>query len=243
MAKADLIYIQCERGFFTYHHYGIDIGDGTVVHLATEPEEGPTVCNQAFPDPKGSEMSVQRVSVEDFAKGATVSVEQVDKPLSPDVVVERAIAAVGKRGYHLVNANCEHFARLIKTGKSNSVQVDMCVRSIVRTAFSGFASTARRHVIACSLTAVTQSKFLVAAGSLLPTVVGETARQGAYIVARKLQMTHDEAEKSSRSVGHAACAVGGFVVGGPVGSAGALAISVAADRLTDSIQKRYPAQS
>ena len=243
MAQADLIYIRCERGLFGYLHYGIDIGDGTVVHLATEPCIGPTVLNQTFPDPNGSDMSVQRVSMEDFAKGATVSIEVVDQPLSPNVVIQRALAAVGRRGYHLVNGNCEHFARLIKTGKSHSVQVDMCVSSVVRTAFSGFASTARRHVIACSLTAVTQSKFLVAAGALLPTVVGETARQGAYIAARKLKMTHDEAERSSRSVGHAACAVGGFVVGGPVGSAGALAISVAADRLTDAIQKRYPSQN
>ena len=238
MAQADLIYIRCERGLFGYLHYGIDIGDGTVVHLATEPDVGPTVFNQTFSDSNGREMSVQRVSMEDFAKGATVSIEEVDQPLEPSIVIERALAAVGRRGYHLVNGNCEHFARLIKTGKSHSVQVDMCFNSVVRTAFSGFASTARRHVIACSLTLVSQSKFLVAAGALLPTVIGETARQGAYIAARKLKMTHDEAERSSRSVGHAACAVGGFVVGGPVGSAGALAISVAADRLTDAIQKR-----
>ena len=243
MAQADLIYIQCERGLFGYLHYGIDIGDGTVVHLATDPRVGPTALNQTFPDANGSEMSVQRASLNEFAKGATVSIEAVDQPLASNIVIERALAAVGRRGYHLVNGNCEHFARLIKTGKGNSVQVDMCVSSVVRTAFSGFASTARRHVIACSLTAVTQSKFLVAAGALLPTIVGETARQGAYSAARRLKMTHDEAELSSRSVGHAACAVGGFVVGGPVGSAGALAISVAADRLTDAIQKRYPAQN
>lgn len=243
MAKADLIYIQCERGFFGYLHYGIDIGDGTVVHLATEPCAGPPVLKQTFPNLNGSEMSVQRVSMQDFSEGATVSIEEVDQTLAPSIVIDRALAAVGRRGYHLVNGNCEHFARLIKTGKGNSVQVDMYVCSVIRTAFSSFASTARRHVIACSLSAVTQSKFLVAAGSLLPTVVGETARQGAYLAARKLKMTHDEAERSSRSVGHAACAVGGFVVGGPIGSAGALAISVAADRLTDAIQKRYPSQN
>lgn len=243
MAQADLITIRCERGFFCYLHYGIDIGDGTVVHLATEPHVGPAVRSQTFPYPNGSDMSVQRVSMDEFANGATVSLEDVDEPLAPCIVIERAIAAVGRRGYHLVIGNCEHFARLIKTGKGHSVQVDMCVSSVVRTAFSGFASSARWHVIACSLTAVSQSKFLVAAGALLPTVIGETARHGAYFAARKLKMSHDEAERSSRSVGHAACAVGGFVVGGPAGSAGALAISVAADRLTDALQKRYPSQN
>ncbi len=225
MARADLISIVCQRGFFDYLHYGVDIGDGTVVHLATEPE--------------GREMSVQRVCIELFAQGADVSVEEVEEPFPPDEVIERALAAIGRRGYDLVIGNCEHFARHVKTGRGHSVQVDKCVSSVVRTAFSGFVSATRRHVIAGSLTAVSQSRVLVAVGSLVPTLVGETARQGAYLAARQLKMTHDEAERSSRSVGHAACAVGGFVVGGPAGFAGALAISVAADRLTDAIHKRY----
>ncbi len=225
MARADLISIVCRRGFFDYLHYGIDIGDGSVVHLATEPE--------------GREMSVQRVSMELFARGGSVSNETVDEPLPPDEVIERALAAVGQRGYDLVIGNCEHFARQMKTGRGHSVQVDICVSSVVRTAFSGFVSATRRHVIAGSLSAVSQSRFLVAAGSLVPTVVGETARQAVYLAARKWEMTHDEAERSSRSVGHAACALGGFVVGGPAGSAGALAISVASDRLADAIRKRF----
>ena len=225
MAKADLISILCMRGIVSYQHFGIDIGDGTVVHLATESD--------------GQRMSVQRVSQEEFAKGADVSVEVVADELAPDVVVERSIAAVGRVGYDLMIGNCEHFAREMKTGKGQSHQVDMCVSSIVRAAFSGFASTSRRYVIAGSLTAISQSKVLVAAGSLLPTVVGETARQGSYYAARKLKMTHEEADRSSRSVGHAACAIGGFVVGGPAGSAGALAISMAADRLSDAIQKKF----
>ena len=225
MAKADLISILCMRGIVSYQHFGIDIGDGTVVHLATESD--------------GQRMSVQRVSLEEFAKGAEVSVEVVADELAPDVVVERSIAAVGRVGYDLMIGNCEHFAREMKTGKGQSHQVDMCVSSIVRAAFSGVASTSRRYVIAGSLTAISQSKVLVAAGSLVPTVVGETARQGSYYAARKLKMTHEEADRSSRSVGHAACAIGGFVVGGPAGSAGALAISMAADRLSDAIQKKF----
>ncbi len=225
MARADLISVKCRRGIFRYLHYGIDIGDGTVVHLATEPD--------------GSEMSVQRVSIDMFANGTSISIETVKEALTADTVIERALAAVGRMGYDLVIGNCEHFARQVKTGKGHSVQVDLCVSSVVRTAFSSFVSTARRQVIAGSLTAVSQSRFLVAAGSLVPTVVGETARQGAYLAARQLEMTHAEAERSSRSVGHAACALGGFIVGGPVGSASALAISVASDQLTNAIQKRF----
>lgn len=229
MAQGDLISVQCRRGLFTYLHYGIEIGDGTVVHLATEAN--------------GCDMSVQRVSMEEFSNGATVCVETVEPSLPDSTVVASALGAVGRKGYHLVIGNCEHFARLIKTGNGKSVQVDMYVNTVFRTAFSGFASAARRHVIAKSITLISQSKFLIAVGSLVPTVVGETARQGAYLTARKLKMTHEEAERSSRSVAHAASAIGGFVVGGPVGSAGALAIAMAADRVTDAIERRFPSQN
>ncbi len=225
MAKADLISISCLRGFFHYFHYGIDLGDGTVVHLATEPQ--------------GREMLVQRVSMESFANGSAIAIEAVTDALPADVVVQRALEAVGTKGYDLVIGNCEHFAREMKTGKGQSVQVKMYLSSVARTAFSGIASTARRHVIASSLTMVSQSKTLLAAGSLLPTVMGESARHGAYLVARKMTMAHEEAEKSSRSVGHAACAAGGFVVGGPAGSAAALAISVASERFAELLQKRF----
>jgi hypothetical protein len=229
MARADLISVACRRGWFNYFHYGIDIGDGTVVHLAT--------------DQRGNEMCVQRVSMESFASGSAVSIEGVVGELPPEVVVQRALEAIGKTGYHLVIGNCEHFAREMKTGKGQSVQVEMCVSSVIRTTFSGLASTAKRQVIAGSITMVSQSKTLLAAGSLVPTVVGETARQGAYLVARKMAMSHEEAERSSRSVGHAACAMGGFAVGGPAGSAAALAISVASERIADLVQRRVQAQN
>jgi hypothetical protein len=184
-------------------------------------------------------MTVQRVSLERFANGAEISIEAVADELAPDMVVALALEAVGTSGYDLMIGNCEHFARKMKSGRGQSHQVDMCVNSVVRAAFSGIASTSRRYVIASSLTVISQSKILIAAGSLVPTVVGETARHGSYYAARKLKMTHEEADRSSRSFGHAACALGGFVVGGPAGSAGALAISMAADRLSDAIQKKF----
>ncbi len=229
MAVGDLIQVQCTRGPIRYLHYGIDIGDGTVVHLAM--------------DRNGRSMSVQRVSVDDFCNGSEICVEAVEKPLPPEVVVEKALATVGKQGYHLAIGNCEHFARLMKTGKGESHQVDVFVGTVVRTAFSCLASTAKRNVIASSLTALSQSRFLIVAGSLLPTVVSETARHGTYLAARKLKMTHEQSSRSSRSVGYAASALSGFVLGGPVGSAGSLAISIASDRVTDAIKSQIENQN
>lgn len=240
MAKADLISIPCRRGLFQYLHFGIDIGDGTVVHLATEAMATEAMGTEAMGTEAmetgvyGTEMSVQRVLMERFANGQPVMVESVSDPLPPDEVVRGALDAVGTRGYHLVLGNCEHFARKLKTGRVESVQVEMCWESVVRAAVASIASTARRHVIAKSIAIATQSRFLVAAGSLVPTIAGETARHGVYAVGRRCQMSHADAQKSSRAAGHAACALGGLVVGGPVGSAGALAISIATERMVDA---------
>ena len=76
MARADLISIACRRGWFNYLHYGIDIGDGTVVHLAT--------------DLDGYEWCVQRVSMKSFASGSAVSIEAVIGELPPDDVARRS---------------------------------------------------------------------------------------------------------------------------------------------------------
>ena len=229
MSQADLISILCTRGFFSYLHYGIDIGDGTVVHLATNDGE--------------EEMSVQRVSMEQFAGGASITVEQVENALPNERVIELALTAVGKRGYHLFEGNCEHFAREIKTGNNHSIQIDMVIKSIVRTALSGIANTSSRTVIASSIAALTQSRLLITAGSLVPTLFGETARCSSYFAARHLNVPHTEADKSSRAVGHAASAIGGFAVGGPIGSLGALAVSIAADRVTESMEEKFGDQS
>jgi len=229
MARADLISIRCRRRGVPFFHYGIDIGDGTVVHLATEPD--------------GNSMSVQRVSQELFADSKAVDIELSENSLADDEVIERALEAMGRRGYHLVEANCEHFAREIKTGVSHSIQVDMFVSSVVRTAFTGMANTASRNVIASSIAILTRSRLLVTAGALVPTIAGEVARCGVYAAAKRFKITHKVAETSSRSVGYAGSALGGFLVGGPVGSLGALAISYAADRVTDRIQKKLNDQS
>lgn len=227
MSKADLISVRCRRGVLRFYHFGIDIGDGTVVHLATTPN--------------AKEMTVQRVSLMEFSGGEPITVETANDSLADELVVERALTAVGQTGYHLVAGNCEHFAREIKSGRCESVQVDMYVSSVVRTAFSGIAMTASRHVVAGSIAVLSKSKLLVTVGSLVPTLLAETARCGSYMAARKLNMSHENANVSSRSVGHAASAIGGFVVGGPAGSLGALAISVAADQITESIQRKLRA--
>ncbi len=46
------------------------------------------------------------------------------RTLTPKETVDAANRAVGKKGYDLVDGNCEHFASKCKTGKPRSKQVE-----------------------------------------------------------------------------------------------------------------------
>ena len=105
-----------EGSVFGFWHHGIDCGDGTVVHYAGEP---------------GQEKSkrfavIRRTPVEDFQMGEEYAlhvVQYADEDVyDPEEVVRRAVSKLGKREYHLLKSNCEHFARWCKTGESSSTQ-------------------------------------------------------------------------------------------------------------------------
>ena len=109
MAKGDCIYVYRNFGALAgvYKHYGIDCGDGTVIHYR-----------------KPSEV-IERTSMETFSQGNPVYVAEYTKGFAyiPDVVVERAKSRLGEHDYNLLSNNCEHFACWCKTGISDSKQV------------------------------------------------------------------------------------------------------------------------
>ena len=109
MAKGDCIYVYRNFGVLAgvYKHYGIDCGDGTVIHYR-----------------KPSEV-IERTSMETFSQGNPVYVAKYSKGFAyiPDVVVERAKSRLGEHDYNLLSNNCEHFACWCKTGISDSKQV------------------------------------------------------------------------------------------------------------------------
>ena len=109
MAKGDCIYVYRNFGVLegVYKHYGIDCGDGTVIHYR-----------------KPSEV-IERTSMETFSQGNPVYVAKYSKGFAyiPDVVVERAKSRLGEHDYNLLSNNCEHFACWCKTGISDSKQV------------------------------------------------------------------------------------------------------------------------
>ena len=109
MAKGDLVYAY--RNLFQldglYKHYGIDCGDGTVIHYR-----------------KPSEI-IERTSMATLSRGNSVYVVEDLEGFSfvPDVVVARAESRLGENNYNLLFNNCEHFAWWCKTGISDSKQI------------------------------------------------------------------------------------------------------------------------
>ena len=109
MAKGDCIYSYRNLGDFKglYKHYGIDCGDGTVIHYR-KPSE-----------------TIEQTSMETFSQGGSIYKAEYSEGFGyiPDVVVERARSRIGERDYNLLFNNCEHFTNWCKTGISDSKQV------------------------------------------------------------------------------------------------------------------------
>ncbi len=109
MAKGDCIYVYRNLGQLQalYKHYGIDCGDGTVIHYR-----------------KPSEI-IEQTAYAEFTQGNPVYVAEYSDGFGyiRDVVVERAKSRVGENDYNLLFNNCEHFTSWCKTGISDSKQV------------------------------------------------------------------------------------------------------------------------
>jgi len=109
MAKGDCIYVYRNFGQLqgVYKHYGIDCGDGTVIHYR-----------------KPSEV-IEQTSFATFSRGNPVYVAEYSEGFGyiPDVVLERAKSRLREQEYNLLSNNCEHFASWCKTGISDSKQI------------------------------------------------------------------------------------------------------------------------
>ena len=109
MARGDHIKVRRWRGLYTHH--GIDMGDGTVIHLAGEPL-------------RARRARVCRTDMATFLAGGRARVVPYPRGARPaDEVIAAAEAGLARGGYCLGRNNCEHFATRCKTGKPMSRQV------------------------------------------------------------------------------------------------------------------------
>jgi hypothetical protein len=109
MARGDHIRVKRWRGL--YSHHGIDMGDGTVIHLPGEPF-------------RRGDVRICRTSINEFlAGGRAVRVAYGPEAWEPEAAAAAAEALLARPGYCLLRFNCEHFATYCKTGRATSRQV------------------------------------------------------------------------------------------------------------------------
>ncbi len=90
----------------SYRHHFIEWVDGQVIHL--------------YGDCKCKSRASVRVDPEIIATGGRP--KRLHAP-GGAAAAERALSRVGKRGYDLIDGNCEHFAQWCVTGAQKSTQV------------------------------------------------------------------------------------------------------------------------
>jgi Lecithin retinol acyltransferase len=95
------------------HHDGIYIGDGLVIHMASDPGGGKASAH------------VQITTLAAFAAGRPVTVRLYAGNRDPDAIVARAMSRLDDSGYNLISNNCQHFARWCATGDHISEQVEV----------------------------------------------------------------------------------------------------------------------
>jgi hypothetical protein len=108
MTRGDHIYVDRVGGL--YSHHGIDCGDGTVIHYWVN--ESPFAA------------SIRRTTLEEFAEGGLVRIQDYAACAPPEVVIRRAVGSLGAGGFDPLTNNCEHFAVWCKTGRVESRQAE-----------------------------------------------------------------------------------------------------------------------
>lgn len=224
MSRGEHIYVDGWCAGIPFQHHGIDMGDGTVVHLA--PEAGARVTLR---DSSGR-FAVRRVSTDEFAAGQTIRVVRHADGLPSDQVVSRALAMVGQTGYSLLGGNCEHFASSCATGQSVSRQIDMASAAVV-TATSAATKVVWSIAARTGLRAVVRGAVKVhPAGLLADGVEALMLAAGCH-----RGLTADRSKRLARVSGNLTAVGVGAVLGGPVGAAAALAVHQSSTAVADGI--------
>lgn len=147
--------LEVPRSLFT--HFGIYLGDNKVAHLIPDILPALTSNKKLISSVITNERlilgciyrcaTVRVDTLEDFAYGASILVNRVDKvmttpPLPNDKVARRAEKLIGAFPYSLLWSNCEHFVTYCRYGAARSRQTEQVLPPI----FSFISVTAHMHV-------------------------------------------------------------------------------------------------
>jgi len=223
MARGDHICVAGTLHGIPFQHHGIDMGDGTVIHLA--PANGMRVVLRDATD----RFAVRRDSLEIFSLGRTPKVIRHEKGLDAEEVARQAESYLGKTGYSLLDGNCEHFAALCASGASRSQQIEMAEATV-----SAMTSMATKAVWAVS-SRIGASLLMRGVTKIHPAMlIADGVEVAALAIGCRRGLTADKSRQVARISGSLAAVGIGGVLGGPAG----IAISLAAHSSSTALAER-----
>lgn len=238
MAKADLIWVGCTHKGIPFRHYGIDAGNGNVIHLVSENSaDTPIDLNPMNLNPMNlNTMAVRETTLEEFSNGRRVHCEPVANSLDSETTLKRARSRVGERIYNLESYNCEHFARECKTGVPISHQVER-MHAVGKATLQGAAKVAltaiaKRRLGQVAIHGLTGSAIRL--GRLSPAMFASDAAQCVTTWASTQCGAEPEQVKLlAKIAGRGTAAVVGFAQGGPLGSSSMVALHIASEKASE----------
>ena len=227
MTRGQHLYVRGSLGRVPFEHHGIDMGDGTIVHLS--PEGGPRLT---FRD-HTNRFQVRRTTIEQFAEGRPVEIRHHTLALDPEVIAKNAECRIGISGYSLLGGNCEHFATLCATGVASSHQVEMGTATV--SAVASAATKAFWVATARTGTRIVVKGAVKGAVKLHPAaLLADGIEIATLAVGCRKGLSAPDAKRFARISGNLTALGVGFVLAGPGGAM----VSLAAHTSSTSVAQR-----
>lgn len=223
MTRGQHLYVRGSIGGVPYEHHGIDMGDGTVVHLS--PEGGARVTLRD----SSSRFQVRRTSLEQFAEGRPVEIRYHRQALDPEVIARNAESRIGFSGYSLLGGNCEHFATLCAAGVASSQQVEMGTATV-----SAVASAATKAFWVATARTGTQIALKGAVKLHPAAILADGIEIAALAVGCRTGLCPPDAKRFARISGNLTALGVGFALAGPGGAM----VSLAAHTSSTAVAQR-----
>ncbi len=208
MAKGDHFFVWRTHLGVPFQHHAIDVGDGSVVHF-TDGDRG-----VAGPGGSTADFEIKQTSIDVVTRGGRDKVYVIahrDR-LARDTVVDRAFSQVGRRGYHLIFDNCEHFACWCVVDRDQSRQVDVARERLSAASIKAIAAGGVRLVSRAGVKRVVR-------GASAWMLVADAAQWATEAGGHHVGLTNPEHRKQAgRAVG-GMTALGVGALGGPLGIA------------------------
>ncbi len=228
MAKGDHFFVWRRHLGVPFQHHAIDVGDGTAIHF-TDGEGGVAGPGRSTDGFVVMHTSMSVVTAEGRCKPYII---EHASPLEADEILQRAMSQLGRKGYHLMFDNCEHFATWCAVDREESGQIRIACQRLAATSVKTMAAGTVRFASRYGAKRLMRG----ASGWLL---LAEAAQWATEAGGHHLGLRDpNQRRNASRAVGSmTALSLG--AIGGPVGIALAGSLWVAGELAGEASNKVY----